>query len=105
MLTIHHYGIVINSGEILALQWQLDQVFLSTSHWPTYKSFFLKLFLLQREDETQNLVDIVDFALTLRDKLESINQESFNNFVLRVGKLNGNTNVIRQRGQRKGDFY
>lgn len=52
----------------------------------------------QREDETQNLVDIVDFALTLRDKLESINQESFNNFVLRVGKLTGGTKLhLRER--------
>ena len=28
----------------------------------------------------------MDFALALRDKLESINQECFNQFVLRVGK-------------------
>ena len=28
----------------------------------------------------------MDFALALREKLESINQECFNQFVLRVGK-------------------
>lgn len=55
------------------------------------ETFLFVLMLFQREDETQNLVDMVDFALTLRDKLESINQESFNNFVLRVGKLKGDS--------------
>jgi len=32
------------------------------------------------------LVDLTDFALALRQKLEAMNAESFNNFELRVGK-------------------
>ncbi|KXJ15223.1 Adenylate cyclase type 3 [Exaiptasia diaphana] len=41
------------------------------------------------EDSSQNLVDIVDFALQLRDKLEEINQQAFNQFSLRVGICQG----------------
>lgn len=43
----------------------------------------------QDSEHWQQLVDVVDFALALRDKLESINQECFNNFVLRVGICQG----------------
>ena len=34
------------------------------------------------------LLDLVDFALALKGRLDNINQESFNDFVLRVGKSN-----------------
>lgn len=44
------------------------------------------VFQSQVSEHWQQLVDVVDFALALRDKLESINQECFNNFVLRVGE-------------------
>lgn len=40
-------------------------------------------------DPWQHLVDLTDFALALRDKLDAINIESFNNFELRVGIANG----------------
>ena len=40
----------------------------------------------QDSEHWQQLVEVVDFALALRDKLESINQECFNQFVLRVGE-------------------
>ena len=53
------------------------------------KTGFPRFFVFQSQDSEhwQQLVDVVDFALALRDKLESINQECFNNFVLRVGEL------------------
>ena len=42
------------------------------------------------EDCKQNtckpLLDLVDFALALKERLDGINQESFNDFVLRVGE-------------------
>lgn len=42
-----------------------------------------------RGDPWQHLVDLTDFALALREKLDEMNNESFNNFELRVGIANG----------------
>eukprot|EP00111_Clytia_hemisphaerica_P004600 TCONS_00013203-protein len=42
-----------------------------------------------RGDPWQHLVDLTDFALALRQKLDAMNAESFNNFELRVGIANG----------------
>lgn len=51
-------------------------------------------------DPWQHLVDLTDFALALRDKLDAINIESFNNFELRVGKSNIKKHTtIRQLGK------
>ena len=40
-------------------------------------------------DPWQHLVDLMDFALALKQKLNEMNTESFNNFELRVGIANG----------------
>jgi len=40
-------------------------------------------------DPWQHLVDLTDFALKLKEKLDEMNAESFNNFELRVGIANG----------------
>lgn len=42
-----------------------------------------------RGDPWQHLVDLTDFAMALREKLDAMNAESFNNFELRVGKYTG----------------
>lgn len=43
--------------------------------------------IFQDEKKTwKPLVDLVDFALALKEHLNEINQESFNQFVLRVGE-------------------
>jgi len=61
----------------------------------TIKSTYMAAAGLRPEYESQDfehwqqLVEVVDFALALRDKLESINQECFNQFVLRVGICQG----------------
>ena len=41
----------------------------------------------QHSENWEQVVTVVDFALALRDKLDSINAECFNQFVLRVGEL------------------
>lgn len=40
----------------------------------------------------QHLADLTEFAFALKDTLDSINQQSFNNFLLRIGKY-GRVNV------------
>lgn len=61
----------------------------------TIKSTYMAAAGLHPENESEvsepwrQLVNVVDFALALRDKLESINQECFNQFVLRVGICQG----------------
>ena len=37
-------------------------------------------------DKWQHLVDLADFALSLKKKLDDINAQTFNTFELRVGK-------------------
>eukprot|EP00794_Sanderia_malayensis_P011950 gene11950-13186_t len=40
-------------------------------------------------DQWQHLVDLADFALTLKSKLDSMNESTFNNFELRIGMAQG----------------
>ena len=49
-------------------------------------SLFILCCQFEVSEPWHQLVNVVDFALALRDKLESINQECFNQFVLRVGE-------------------
>jgi len=37
------------------------------------------------EDEYEHVCALVDFALTMKTRLEDVNTHSFNNFYLRVG--------------------
>ena len=39
------------------------------------------------KDQWDHLVRLTDFALALKEKLNMINGESFNNFALRIGRL------------------
>ncbi|XP_048590688.1 adenylate cyclase type 3 [Nematostella vectensis] len=80
--------VITDFDEVLA-----DPRFLGVEKIKTISSTYMAASGLRPEsedaEESQNLVDIVDFALTLRDKLDFINQESFNQFVLRVGICQG----------------
>lgn len=38
-----------------------------------------------KEDDTEHLSALIDFALCMKQKLEDVNKHSFNNFGLRVG--------------------
>lgn len=37
----------------------------------------------------QHLADLADFALAMKDTLTNINNQSFNNFMLRIGEASG----------------
>lgn len=41
---------------------------------------------IKQANSYKPLLDLVDFALALKERLKEINQESFNDFVLRVGE-------------------
>ena len=34
----------------------------------------------------QHLADLIEFVLAMKDSLDRLNEQSFNNFMLRVGK-------------------
>lgn len=38
------------------------------------------------KERWQHLADLADFALAMKDTLTNINNQSFNNFMLRIGK-------------------
>lgn len=42
------------------------------------------------KERWQHLADLADFALAMKDTLTNINNQSFNNFMLRIGKTWGN---------------
>lgn len=51
----------------------------------------LSLLLSAQEEKSdkerwQHLADLADFALAMKDTLTNINNQSFNNFMLRIGK-------------------
>ena len=75
-----------------------------------FKTQLLAFFLYQSEESEhwRQLVDVVDFALALKDKLEKINKECFNQFVLRVGEYSrpvSNTGEVLSRLMFKSLFY
>lgn len=41
------------------------------------------------KERWQHLADLADFALAMKDTLTNINNQSFNNFMLRIGKALG----------------
>lgn len=58
------------------------------------QGFIQVLFSPQKEDLSekerwQHLADLADFALSMKETLMNINYQSFNNFMLRIGKWGG----------------
>lgn len=49
------------------------------------------------KERWQHLADLADFALAMKDTLTNINNQSFNNFMLRIGKTWGNMHWERPR--------
>lgn len=45
------------------------------------------------KERWQHLADLADFALAMKDTLTNINNQSFNNFMLRIGKGSGHAPV------------
>ena len=45
-------------------------------------------------DKWQHLVDLVEFARALMDVIERINSQSFNHFMLRIGKYQANYCIV-----------
>ena len=43
------------------------------------------------KERWQHLADLADFALAMKDTLTNINNQSFNNFMLRIGKASQGT--------------
>ena len=39
------------------------------------------------QERWQHLADLVEFGFALRDTLETINQQSFNHFIMKIGQL------------------
>lgn len=82
--------IINDFDEVLA-----ESRFRSIEKIKTIKSTYMAAAGLHPENESEEsehwrqLVDVVDFALALKDKLEKINKECFNQFVLRVGICQG----------------
>lgn len=82
--------IINDFDEVLA-----EARFRSIEKIKTIKSTYMAAAGLKPECESQHsenweqVVTVVDFALALRDKLDSINAECFNQFVLRVGICQG----------------
>lgn len=43
------------------------------------------------KERWQHLADLADFALAMKDTLTNINNQSFNNFMLRIGNCTGSS--------------
>lgn len=52
------------------------------------------------KERWQHLADLADFALAMKDTLTNINNQSFNNFMLRIGKAlaPSDTGISNPRG-------
>lgn len=46
------------------------------------------------KERWQHLADLADFALAMKDTLTNINNQSFNNFMLRIGKGTGSAGAL-----------
>lgn len=46
------------------------------------------------KERWQHLADLADFALAMKDTLTNINNQSFNNFMLRIGKGAGSAGTL-----------
>ena len=57
-----------------------------TGHMNTNINIFVPSQPSDDRDAWQHLVDLTDFALTLKHKLDCMNDYAFTNFELRVGK-------------------
>ncbi len=44
-------------------------------------------YTMDYKERWQHLADLVEFALALNETLNRINEQSFNHFMLRIGKL------------------
>lgn len=54
------------------------------------------------KERWQHLADLADFALAMKDTLTNINNQSFNNFMLRIGKGAGSAGAL-SRPDLKGE--
>ncbi|NXX98958.1 ADCY3 cyclase, partial [Centropus bengalensis] len=57
---------------------------------------------LSDKERWQHLADLADFALAMKVTLMNINYQSFNNFMLRIGKHGDDTHSLSSTGMNKG---
>ncbi|NXH21145.1 ADCY3 cyclase, partial [Bucco capensis] len=57
---------------------------------------------LSEKERWQHLADLADFALAMKVTLMNINYQSFNNFMLRIGKHGGDVSSSSSLGMNKG---